>query len=200
VSTTWLVVMPLLVGFVAVLAFVVLGLLRRLVPLMEQVDATLAAALVRVRVSGLPAGAVVPEFHASVVAGAAFSDENLRGRSTLVLFINSSCSACHRLFSDLRAGSIPDLGVQLIVVTEDDDATALAALGSRAEVTVVVQRGQEVAQAFDSDRTPHAFVLDADGRVQVSGWPNDWVGLQRLLSLESGGGAPRDRAETAAVA
>jgi hypothetical protein len=174
---------------VVILGLMVVGLLRRVAPLMDRCQAMLDIAILHVRHSGLPAGSLVPAFMADDVHGGIFTDVDLHGSRSVILFLSSTCSSCDRLFGDLRAGRAPELDAQLVVVTADaSDATALAA--GTPSARVLVQRSDAVSRAFASDRTPHAFVVDGDAIIRASAMPTSWEEILAFLGPLEGGGGP----------
>lgn len=180
-SAAWITVVAVLWAFVIVLGSVVIGILRRIAPILERAEARGAETP---SMTGLPIGSPVPVFAAQEVDGRAFTEAELGGSRTLVLFLGSSCQACDRFVFDLEAGATPDLSdTKLVVVSDADDAGAIA---ESAEVTVVLDVARSVADAFESNLVPQAFVVE-DGKVAASGRPNDWDGLRNLLNDAKGG-------------
>jgi hypothetical protein len=180
----WIAAIVALWAVVILLGFLVLGTLRRLAPVLERAEASLRVAAGHGTVSGLPPGTLVPRFVASEISGDRFTDADLRGSRTIVLLLGSSCRACERFVADLVSGSVPNFEARLVVVADNPvEAREFVASGA----TVLVQEDESLARVFESDRVPHAFVIGNDGRVLASGWPNDWDGLQNLLSEETGG-------------
>lgn len=189
-STPWVAAFLALWAIVILLAFIVLGTLRRLVPLLERAEASLATANDTARRSGLSPGTPVPAFSARELGGATFTDADLRGSTTIVFFLGSACAACGRFVDDFRAARVPNLGARLVVVADVlEEAENFDAAG----VTVLLQRNRSLARVFESDRVPHAFVINEDGHVLANGWPNDWERLEALVrEAEEGGGRESD--------
>jgi peroxiredoxin len=184
-SAPWLAALLALWAIVILLALIVLGTLRRLVPLLERAEASLGASNHNARRSGLSPGTPVPAFSAQELGRATFTDADLRGSKSIVLFLGSACAACERFVDDLRVGRVPDLGAHLIVVADvAEDAENYRAHG----VTVLVQQDRSLARIFERDRVPHAFVVDEDGRVLANSWPNEWERLRALVRQADGGG------------
>jgi hypothetical protein len=177
VNAFWIAAFCALSGVVLVVALVVLGVLHRVLPVIERADRVIAAAVERMRVSGLPAGAVVPDFQAATWNGRPFSAVDLEGERTVVLFIESGCTSCDTFKGDLEAGTLPSLDFRLVVVASNEADAASFAAAERDGVVVLLQRARAVSRVFESDRTPHAFMLDAHRVVSGSGWPNTWEAL-----------------------
>lgn len=181
----WIAAFVALWILVILLALVLLGMLRRVAPLLERAEATLRDAA-RATLRGLRPGEAVPAFVAEELGGGTFTDSDLRGSTTIVLFLNTGCSSCELLAADIEAARVPDLGVPLVVIADEADEAARFAEGGQARV--LLQQNGSVARVFESDRTPHAFVIDETGRVVVSGSPNNWDVMVSLLEgVERGG-------------
>jgi hypothetical protein len=161
---------------------------------MARTDRAIAAALERMRVSGLPAGAMVSQFDAMTSSGDRFDDGELRGAWNIVSFLESGCTSCESFVQDIAAGNAPRSGHRLIVVTSTpEDADLLSRANADRRPVVLLQRNREVSRAFESDRTPHFFVVDSRGIVRGSGWPNTWEGVSELVAAAEEGGGASDR-------
>jgi peroxiredoxin len=188
VSTPWIAAFCALTAIVVLLALIVLGTLRRLAPLFERAEASLAAAAASASPGALPTGAKVPPFAAASVDGANFTEFDLRRTRTVLLFLGASCPACERLVQGLENGDAPELDARLMAVSPNaDEASRLA---RSMQVTVVVDNDRSVARAFESEIVPHAFVIE-DGRVLASGRPNGWDEVEALLEDAEKGGDHR---------
>jgi len=177
--TLWMVVM--------VVGLLVLGTLRRVTPVLERAEESFQASL-SASFGGLEIGSSVPVFGVSSMGGGSFTDADLLGKKTVVLFLGPSCQACERLLADLEASRLPDIDAELVVVT--DDAESAPALARAADVTVVFDDNRQLARVFDARLVPRAFVVDARGTVLAEGRPNEWKELQRLVT--GGGGRHSD--------
>lgn len=181
----WIFAFISLAAVVVLLAVVVLGLLRRLEPLMEQSQMLLSASARRLTIGGLPPGSTVRPFAAHDVRGAPFTDLDLRGATNVVLFLDDGCAACDRLFQRLETGRVPDVRAPLLVVTNTVEGGRRLALSD--DVTVVVDGDRLVARAFESAVSPQAFVVDGYGRVLASETPTDWDQLASVVTAAKGG-------------
>lgn len=194
-TAPWIVAFVALWVLVIALGLLVLGTMRRLVPLLERSQEVISSSARRLAIGGLPPGTSVPPFTAQGITGATFVDTDLRGSTAIVLFLGSGCMACERLVDDLEHGRVPDLGARLVVVS-DDRAEALR-LGESAEVTVLVDENRTLARLFESAAAPHAFILDEHGTVLANGTPDEWEGLRHLFVTAKGGDRESDRAAAA---
>lgn len=192
VSGLWIGSFAALWVVVVVVGFLVLGMLRRIAPLLERAEETFQATL-STSFGGLAVGAKVPSFEARTVSGESFTDADLLGGRSVVLFLGSSCRACESFVEDLGTGHIPRLGARLVVVAEDRDSAS--ELARATDVTVLIDHDRVLAETFDTRLVPRAFVVDGRGSVLAEGRPNEWNQLERLIA--EGGGL--DSETTAAV-
>jgi peroxiredoxin len=181
----WVAAFVALWVLVIALGLLVLGTLRRLLPLIERSEEVISSAAKRLAIGGLPRGTTTPTFMAEQVNGATFTELDLRGSSSVVLFLGSGCKACAQLVDDLEKDRAPDLGVRLVVVS--GDRTEAQMLASSEEATVLVDEQQVLARIFQSAVAPHAFMIDEHGVVLASGVPSDWEDLRHLRSTTEGG-------------
>jgi hypothetical protein len=191
-TAPWIAAFLTLWVVVSLVALLTLGVLRRVTPVLEQAESRLAD--LRAHPSGLDPGTTVPPFSVSEPNGDTFSNADLFGSTTIVLFVGTACRACERFVRDLRGGEVPELGASLVAVAESaGEAEEFAAESAR----VVIQEAQSLSLLFKSDRFPHVFVIDAEARVVASGWPNDWEGVRTLVqSVQEGGDRASEIAAT----
>lgn len=195
-TSPWVAAFLALTTLVLTLSLIVLGTLRRLVPLLESSQDVLSQTARRMTIGGLVPGSAVPPFLAVQADGAAFTERDLGGRTTALLFLDTGCEACHELVFDLANGQAPDIGVPLVVVSNDREQAL--ALTHSTEVLVLIDEDRSFAAAFDTRVTPQAFVL-RDARVHATGTPNSWDGLRELLNASGarGGGSQSEPAAAA---
>lgn len=197
-SGFWVVAFVALWALVILLGLLVLGTLRRLTPLIERAEANLAAAAISASPGGLEPGTVVPAFSGRQADGRVFTEADLTGSDSIVLFVSVACQSCERFIRDLTRTRVPELGARLVVVTdEQDQASELAASTG---VVVLVQENRSIARVFESSATPHTFVLDESRRVLASGTPNDWSRLRQLVARSERGGGSKSDVAAASVA
>ena len=94
---------------VFVVAYLVLGMLRRMLPVLTEAEGILADARRRARTGGLDVGARIPDFEVMTVSGERLSRSDLIGPRTILLFLGPRCPACERFTQDLAEGVVPDL-------------------------------------------------------------------------------------------
>lgn len=183
-NTPWIVAFVTLSGAV-LLGLLLVGLLRRVSGVLEQAEAVIRLSAHSLEAGGLPDGSAVPDFIARGPGGEVIGAATLLAEPAIVVFLASDCEPCHRLIADLGSRDSRSLGVELIlVVGEGDTSFDIAGLG---DLTVVFQREREVALAFNTTATPHAFAVGSDRRVVSSGTPNSFGQLEQLaLRLTEG--------------
>ncbi len=188
-SGLWIGAFVALWAFVLLLGLVVLGLLRRIAPVLERAVEVLQEASVA-SLGGLPVGSRVPAFSVRSSTGASFTDADLRDRTSIVLFLDATCQACENLVKDLRLGRSPRLEARLVVVPDSPDLASELAVAPGGAI-VLMDDERALARTFDMRVVPQAFVIDDEGVVFAAGRPNDWLDLERLLA-ERGGGHDSD--------
>lgn len=194
-STPWIFVVLALWAVVMTLGFLVLGTLRRLLPVIADAEAVVSDARRATRRGGLTVGTMLPAFSVETVNGGVLTRSELRGEASVVLFLGVNCPACEQLNHDLARGHLPDLDASLVVVSNDPSQAHEFAANTLVPVVADVDRS--ITAAFESDRTPHAFVLDDELRVVGVGSPNDWVGLRELIREGRRGGVAGEKATAA---
>jgi hypothetical protein len=169
---------------VVVIAAVVVGILRRVIPLLERVGDS-SSLPSRLAPLGLPVGSRLPAFHARTLDDERFTADDLLGSNAIVLFLDSNCPACRMLEVDMHRSGMAELSTRLFIVVRDaSEALRLTGL----EATILLQRDNAVTRAFASNATPHAFAISAEGLVVATETPNTVAGLQRLAGqIEEGG-------------
>lgn len=189
-SAPWTIAFVALWAVVAVIGLLTVAILRRISEVLEQAEAVLRLTPLSVEPGGLPAGSTVPDFIATSQEGSVVTAQQLLGEPCIVLFLSSGCTPCHRLVADLSSAETDDLGAQLVVVLIEDD-TGLDVLPSK-RISVVYQRGRQIADAFDTWATPHAFAIGHDRMVLESATPNSLDQLRTLaLRLREGSDASK---------
>lgn len=193
-SAPWIAAVIALWILVITLAIVVVGLLRRVAPLLERAESSLDALPLHLQPGGLEPGSALPTFSAHTPDGASFTDGDVRGHESIVLFFEKDCPACKALEADLRAADVAALEVPIYVVLRDsDEATRFAGL----EVDSIVDEGGSVKRAFRSNAAPHVFAISKDAVVTAIGTPNTFNGLRKLAHELRRGGEHRAETRTA---
>jgi len=185
-SGAWIAAFLALWVVVLLLGLLVLGTLRRIAPLLERAESHLAASSGAAGRLGLEPGVPVPKFQVATVEGATVTDADLRGKTSIVLFIRRGCPACAPLIDQLKGGEAAKLGIQLVVAAEEESLAE--ELASAEAVTAIAQPDRSLANAFQTNATPHAFAVATSGVVAESGFPNSVEQLEVLAALVREGG------------
>lgn len=187
-STPWIIAFVVLCVVVVAIGLLTIGILRRISTVLEQAEAVLRLNPLSVGPGGLAAGSRVPDFTATDAESHVVTAQDLLREPCIVLFLSSGCEPCHRLVADLAGAENDDLDVPLVLVIAEGDAALDIRPSTR--IAVAHQREREIADAFDTRATPHAFVVGRDRMVLETATPNSVEQLRTLaLRLRKGGGA-----------
>jgi peroxiredoxin/uncharacterized membrane protein YphA (DoxX/SURF4 family) len=136
-------------------------------------------------------GDVAPALTLPALDGTRLNLADLRGQPTLVLFWNPGCSFCAQMLDDLKAWeATPPEGAPRLVVVSTGDVETNQAMGLNS--LVLLDQGFAAGQAFGTNGTPTAVLLDAEGRIASP----IAAGAPAVLALANG----RDPADEAAAA
>ncbi|HEV2122444.1 MAG TPA: redoxin family protein [Chloroflexota bacterium] len=126
-------------------------------------------------------GDPAPDLSFPDLDGKRVSFADFRGKSTIVLFWDPGCGFCSRMLDDLKtweAESLP--GAPTLLVVSKGDVETNRAMGLKS--TVVLDGGFTAGNAFGTNGTPTAVLLDADGRVASP----IVAGAQEVMALAKG--------------
>jgi peroxiredoxin len=152
--------------------------------------------ILRLRLGDEPGALIPPEALDRGTPAPAFSlvdsrtlrrvtEESLRGRRSLALFMSPSCSPCRALAADMPrfADYYPE--VNLVAFCSGPEAACAAfAKEFQFPFPLLIDSLQSVSQAYGASRTPHAVLFDEEARVLIQGVPADWKQLEHLLDEE----------------
>jgi len=178
-SAPWIVLLALLSVSVAALAAAFAVLTRRIESVLERAETWLATPTLRP--PGLQPGTLVHAFTALRQNGQPLTDQDLRGRAYVLLFMKTNCTACRSLSRQLSRPALDVLGIGStthVVVRDQHERDALA-LDPALEIAY--QANGTVSWAFRSSATPQTFVVDGDGIVVATGFPNSLEDLGELV-------------------
>jgi peroxiredoxin len=116
---------------------------------------------------GLPVGTVVPPFELSDLDGRTVTDEDLRGRQTLLLHWSPYCGFCGKIGPEIAElqPKLHERGVQTLLISIGSVEEVREQLGEFGlDVPVLLQEGEERAEIFDGMGTPVAYLIDAEGK------------------------------------
>ena len=185
---------PWIAGFVALwigflaLATIVLGLLRRMSPIVERAEAQLGVHGGRGGFGGAPVASAVAPFQLVDSSGrTALSRESVE-EPTLLLFVAPGCQPCEQILHGLDGVGERYEGVPFHVVVEEGEGGVEAPPG----VSLLYERGHAASAAFQTIVTPHAFVVDHGGLVLDQRIPGSAEDLRQMALRQRGGGEPTD--------
>lgn len=179
----WIALVVALTALVLVLGVVVLGLMRRVVPLLEAGEhrhRTTPA------LTGLAVGETVRPFQATRGDGVVIGSDRLLAKPRVFLFMSASCEPCRLLAADLRDRSEAAQGLRLVTVLQDEAESRALELPPGLEV--LYQPDREVSEAFRNSGFPHAFAVDPGGVVVAAGGVRRVEDLKRLDDVLVKGG------------
>jgi hypothetical protein len=136
---------------------------------------------------GLPVGAAAPSWQLASRDGAAVSSSAMRGKRHLVLFADAECRACDALVPEVIEAAASDRLVPVAIVGRGTaSATPAAWVPVDGRVIVGVEQGVEVSEAFRTEVSPHAFVVDEGGFVAAQGGPLTLDDVRALIADADG--------------
>lgn len=169
---------------------VVLGGLRRIVNVLEHVEARLPA---EASASGAAVGSAIEPFDLVDDEGRELAWTELVQERTIFLFMSKRCAACEDLAR--RLGSRQDVdGVPLVVVMEGDAETGREGLPPG--LRVLYERDGAATRALGNRATPQAYVVDRSGVVLGRTVLATLEELRNLVWFQQNGG---DHAEALAA-
>lgn len=197
------VLVVLLTVVVAVLAFLVAGLLRSHATILRRLhelgagvepSATPPAELAATPATspppdlGLPRPPAVAEGRpaADIVGTSPNGDAHVirvagTRHDTVLAFLSSGCTTCHVFWEELRSPQLP-AGTRLVIVTKGDDAESPVAISQLAPPGVTVVMSSDAWVDYEVPGSP--YVIDVDGRsgrVRGEGTGPSWQQVARML-------------------
>ena len=199
------VAVTLLAIVVAVLLFLVAGLLRSHAAILRRLHelgagvgdgAATSAAAVSTEPAlatpdlGLPQPPVVTDGRAAAdIVGVTPRGETSAIRvvgarhDTVVAFLSSGCATCHVFWEELADVALPG-DTRLVVVTKGEDAESPVAIGDIAPDGVTVVMSSEAWTTYQVPGSPYVVHVDGpSGRVRGEGTGPSWEQVQRMLTL-----------------
>jgi AhpC/TSA family len=195
VTAPWIVAFGLLWGVVVLVAYTMVGVLRRVTAVLEVMEET------RVEGAGAAVGSAVEPFDLYDDRGEVVRWQALVKEPTLVLFLTTRCTPCDAVLTDLRDVGSHIEGVPLVgVITDSDEARSH---DFPQGLRVLFQRDEQATRAFDNRAYPQAYVVDSSGLVlarRIVRYERQLAELARSTHRPTRGIADEDgRAETASV-
>ena len=180
-SGPWIAVVVALWVVVVMQAVLQIGLLRRVLPMVER---GAHRGVGPPRLTGPPVGAALPDFEVTPPDGSVGTDAWKRDQPAIYLLVSGGCSPCESLGDEIRHAPADSLGVTLYLIVDHDDRRRWGQMPDG--VTVLGQRGRAAANALEADATPHAIAVDANGVVVANTTPNTLQDLRELAGLATG--------------
>lgn len=180
-TPAWIAAVSALWVLVLLLTFLVLGTLRRVAAVLEQVVPAEAPVL------GAAPTTVVSPFEVYDELGALVTwEEVLVEPATILLFIEPGCLPCLRLLEQLDGVGERLEGVPFHMVTSDSPEAR--ELPVPQELTVLYQRDGDVTRAFSNRATPQAYAVGNDRVVLDRRLPAEVSDLREMASYQRDGG------------
>jgi methylamine dehydrogenase accessory protein MauD len=124
---------------------------------------------------------VAPAFRVADLDGNQFSNADIAGQLTALLFASPNCTSCMTTLEQLNALSSKVKGNVVVVCQGSREDCAL--LGQRHHLTqqIVVDEDAEMGRLFKISGTPTAVILDELGRIISVGHPMETEELEELI-------------------
>jgi peroxiredoxin len=127
---------------------------------------------------GLKKGAPAPDFTAQTLRGETVTLADYANRSVAFVFIATNCRPCREEAPRLEAlaATARRAGVELVLVSIDEAAETeqfVADLKLTLPVLVAPQESSRFKKDYQVPGNPFFCLIDAQGRVQSTGFPND---------------------------
>lgn len=171
------------IGFLA-LAVILLGLLRRMSPILERAEAQLGVHGGKGSFGGAPVASAVAPFQLVDAAGRTVLSRETVEEPTLLLFVAPGCQPCEQILGALDGVGERYEGMPFHVVVEEGEGEVAAPAG----VPLLYERDHAASAAFQTIVTPHAFVIDHGGLVLDQRIPGSADDLRQMALRQRGGG------------
>jgi peroxiredoxin len=157
----------------------------------EAPESSLLQRLVVKAKSRLPRGTAAPDFQLPGVQGDGMALQDLRGASSVLMFVTPTCPYCKELKQSLIDEGLPDLHHRLVFISrgskqlEAPPAEVQALEGQIAGLFPVLQDTTGgVSAAYKALSVPTTYLLDGEGQIQDSavGVPGGLELVQELVA------------------
>ncbi len=157
----------------------------------EAPESSLLQRLVVKAKSRLPRGTAAPDFQLPGVQGDVMALQDLRGASSVLMFVTPTCPYCKELKQSLIDEGLPDLHHRLVFISrgskhrEELSAEVQALEGHIADRFPVLQDTTGgVSEAYKALSVPTTYLLDGAGQVKASavGVPGGLELVQELVA------------------
>ncbi len=122
----------------------------------------------------LPRGTPAPDFQLAAVAGSGLELADLKGRSSAVVFVTTTCRYCNELKANLLGAGLPDLDGRLVFINGPDDGPSAEPPEDSVEARirdlypVLQDTTGETSLAYYAVSVPTAYRLDPEGTVAAA--------------------------------
>ena len=122
----------------------------------------------------LPRGTPAPDFRLAGIAGPGLELADLKGRSSAVVFVTTTCRYCNELKANLLDAGLPDLGGRLVFINGPDDSAAPDPSEDSVEARirdrypVLLDITGETSLAYYAVSVPTAYRIDPEGEVEAA--------------------------------
>ena len=193
-SNAWIAAYAVLWLTVLVVAFTMVGIVRRITSVLEVLERRLSTP----PDMGAEIGSTVSPFELVDADGQTVSFEELVQEPTIMLVSANGCPACRKLLGKLDGVGDSIGGVPFVVVTNADDAETQYPPGVR----VFYEPDLAATTALDNHANPQAYVLDPTGLVldrRIPSSLNDFVAMahEQRRRATNGAGAAADSEKVA---
>jgi hypothetical protein len=175
------VVVAVLAGALVWLVFAMIGLLREVASLRQEIEA-IGRGPVELG-GGLPVGSV-PEPWSVETADGTLRSSSFTGSRHVVVFADTECASCTTLVPEIVDATARGTLPPVVVVARDGDRLPPAWAGPG--VLAGLEQGREVSDTFDVDVSPHVFVLDEEGAVVGQGGATTVADVETLVADAQG--------------
>jgi hypothetical protein len=178
-SWPWIVAFGALCVLVLALAVLVLGLLRRIAPLLIEAENIVRQQSDLPDEDGIPVGSEVPAFELVDADGETVHLGGSLPLPGVFLFVQSGCEPCHKLTAELSAHAASFVGTHVYIVLgrNSDEYDALRSEG----FSVFEQPQGQASAAFRQKEWPNAFAVGRDFRVVSKMFSDSVADLKRLV-------------------
>lgn len=180
----WIASNVLLWLIVAVMAFIVLGLLRQLGLIQARLGLEAGALITP---DGLERGTQAPNFEGKELSGKEhIRFGELRGRRVLLIFVSATCAPCRALVPHLNEVSLQFRSqvLTLVICQGSEEACVEFARLSNLQTKIVADPANFVGANYNVKFTPFAYLIDENGLVLIRGVANTSSQLEALLKEE----------------
>jgi peroxiredoxin len=137
------------------------------------------------RLEGPKIASPIPAFSAETLEGKVVTQANYAHRSTLFMFVQSHCSACHTILPqvELLSPQARITGIEIVLVSTDepDEARDFVRQNNiQLPVLIAPQQSNSMQANFKIPGTPYFCLINKDGVVQSAGFPTssqEWKAL-----------------------